>query len=462
MSKKKARYTLGAIATAGLMVFTSLPCTSIATSYVSPRHYQAAGNYHDNLRTQAQSGNVKAQLTLARYYLDDRTPSTQNLWEAYRWLYKAAEKNNAHAQFLLSQLITNKGHWLESNYLIYRARTQQSRAWLLRSAHNGHAQAQYELGRKYHYGFDTPKNIDFAYQWYWRAAEQNNDAAQTALANIVMNGEKNVSQEQEEQILRWLIQTANGNNSRYHRRHLLLANFYNAENLSSYNPVRAMNWYAKAIEQHSAEAAYRMGMMYYSGHGVRQNYRQAFNLFIQAATFTDHSGHVYSPAAYQLFEMYAKGLGVTQSDERALHWLTECAQSHHYITPEVHSFCAQLLSQAHSEGSFGLKVDHLQALNALKQSARRGNAHSQYQLAEIYYQGQNVEQDKDYAFAMYLFAAQQGHAQAQYKVGRLYCSGELRFQDAESGEYWLGEAIKQNIEEAEAALQHCHQIKRLK
>jgi len=55
--------------------------------------------------------------------------------------------------------------------------------WLCRAALQGHAQAQFQLGRMLGYGikkrpFSTPQTADFAYMWYGLAAAQGSQLAE--------------------------------------------------------------------------------------------------------------------------------------------------------------------------------------------------------------------------------------------------------------------------------------------
>ena len=72
-------------------------------------------------------------------------------------------------------------------------------------------------------------------------------------------------------------------------------------------------------EQGYAEAQYNLGVMYDSGHGVRQDYAEALRWYRQAA----EQGH--ATAQYNLGVMYDKGQGVRQDDDEAFRWYRKAA-----------------------------------------------------------------------------------------------------------------------------------------
>ena len=58
------------------------------------------------------------------------------------------------------------------------------------------------------------------------------------------------------------------------------------------------------------------------------------------------------------------------------------------------------------------------------QAATHGHADAQYNLADMYYNGQGVEQSYEKAIEYYTMAAKQGNADAQFNLGFMYRNGE--------------------------------------
>lgn len=72
-------------------------------------------------------------------------------------------------------------------------------------------------------------------------------------------------------------------------------------------------------EQGDAEAQYNLGMLYYEGHGVTQDYTTARQWWEEAAA----QGNVW--AQYRLGVLYKKGRGVPQNDATAREWFEKSA-----------------------------------------------------------------------------------------------------------------------------------------
>ena len=71
-----------------------------------------------------------------------------------------------------------------------------------------------------------------------------------------------------------------------------------------------------AAEQGNTKAQFNLGNGYYTGEGVPQDYKEAFNWYRKAA----EQGH--SSAQNSLGVMYANGEGVPQNDKEAYIWFS--------------------------------------------------------------------------------------------------------------------------------------------
>lgn len=80
------------------------------------------------------------------------------------------------------------------------------------------------------------------------------------------------------------------------------------------------------------------------------------------------------------------------------------------------------------------------------------NAEQQYQLGNAYWYGDNVHQNIDLAFDLYLKAANSGHDGAAYKLGLLYKHPNYRFLDINKAKFWLKKASSSGIGGATFAL----------
>ena len=68
--------------------------------------------------------------------------------------------------------------------------------------------------------------------------------------------------------------------------------------------------------------------------------------------------------------------------------------------------------------------------------AEQGDAKAQYNLGQMYYEGQGVPQDNKEAVKWYRLSAEQGHRSAQYNLGVMYVKGQGVPQDYVLAHMW--------------------------
>src|SRR5689334_12901627 len=73
----------------------------------------------------------------------------------------------------------------------------------------------------------------------------------------------------------------------------------------------------------------------------------------------------------------------------------------------------------------------------LKARAEKGDLSTQFELGEIYADGDGVPRNDEEAFNWYRAAAEQGHALAQYKLGLMYKEGRGVTKDYVEAYMWL-------------------------
>lgn len=84
-----------------------------------------------------------------------------------------------------------------------------------------------------------------------------------------------------------------------------------------------LNSFRKPAEQGDAGAQFRLGLMYYLGQGVTQDYAEAVRWYRKAAE------QGYAIAQFNLGVMYNKGRGVTQDYAEAVRWHRKAAEQGH-------------------------------------------------------------------------------------------------------------------------------------
>ena len=190
--------------------------------------------------------------------------------------------------------------------------------------------------------------------------------------------------------------------------------------------------------QDDAETLYNIGLRYYNGNSVAQDYAKAVYLFRQAAE------QGYASAQNDLGYCYQYGQGVTKDYAQAVYWYCKAAEQG--FAPA--QYC---LGYCYHYGQ-GVTKDDAQAVEWFRQAAEQGFAPAQNNLGYCYQYGQGVTKDYTQAADWYRKAAEQGDATAQCNLGYCYETGRGVTQDYAQAVYWYRKAAKQGYTNAKEAL----------
>jgi TPR repeat protein len=145
-------------------------------------------------------------------------------------------------------------------------------------------------------------------------------------------------------------------------------------------------------------AQLNLGLIYFNGHGVAQDFRQAASWYRKSSL----QGNV--KAQYNLGLMYTNGQGVSQDYEQAANWY--------------------------------------------RKAAAEGDARAQYNLGLMYSQGLGLAQEFRQAAVWYRKAADQAYVGAQVNLGVMYANGQGMAQDLVQAHKWFDVAAAQGDEQA--------------
>ena len=100
--------------------------------------------------------------------------------EAEMWYRKSAEEGNAYAQNQLGEM-----YGIQNPYGCH-IRTDYSEAlkWFRQSAAQNYADAQFNIGVMYQYGYGVPMSLNEALRWFRLSAEQGNSAAKLIMEGV--------------------------------------------------------------------------------------------------------------------------------------------------------------------------------------------------------------------------------------------------------------------------------------
>ena len=156
--------------------------------------------------------------------------------------------------------------------------------WLNRSANRGYVEAQFALGKIYHFGKPSViRDLKKAAFWYEKAAEQGD---LQALHNLeILKKEPD-----------YKLVSAPDMDEKWH-----------------------MQWTIKMAGYGDMQSQFQMGQMYLKGIKIRMDYEQAVYWFEKAAV----QGHIES--MFALGNLYASGKGIPADIEKALFWYEQAA-----------------------------------------------------------------------------------------------------------------------------------------
>ncbi len=152
-----------------------------------------------------------------------------------------------------------------------------------------------------------------------------------------------------------------------------------------------------------------------------------------------------SEAQYKLGVAYFWGRGVKEDYANAVVWLIKASE-------QGHSKAQNMLGMMYNMG-WGVPQSYTKAVKYHRKAAIQGDSLSQYSLGEAYYYGRGVEKNYADAAEWYSLAATQGEKNAQYRLGRMYECGEGVQQSYTEAEKWYRLAAEQDHEKAKKALE---------
>ncbi len=241
------------------------------------------------------------------------------------------------------------------------------------------------------------------------------------------------------------------------------------------DPAKALEWYKKAVQQGSLDAATNIGLMYARGRGVPKNSVEASTWLRKAAEGGD------AIAQYNLALLYGRGDGVPKNDKESRRWLTAAAEqnvipalldlANFYLNPpastepDVEHAIPYLekaagLDNAHAQAMLGTifargvqgKPDYEQSVNWYRKAAEHGDPDGECGLAIRYALGQGVPVDLEEARRLFKAAADRGQLEAQYDLAVMSEEGKGGPADQQAAAHYFQLAAEQGASKAQFRL----------
>ena len=210
--------------------------------------------------------NFSLSETIYKYEGGSQATSDENLSEdAVDELILKAEENDINAQLILHE------HYYDLE------KYEEALFWVKEAAKLGDAFAQNNLGFMYDNGLGAEENKKLAYQWFLKAAEQNQVNALTTIASYYLDGD-----------------VVNQN-------YVKAFKFYNkAANMRFEDSAwfKIFSDYEILWKNNQSRAIYALGLMHEKGQGTRYDYKKAKEFYLKA----DEYGHEISKLRYDALE----------------------------------------------------------------------------------------------------------------------------------------------------------------
>ena len=151
-------------------------------------------------------------------------------------------------------------------------------------------------------------------------------------------------------------------------------------------------------EKGDSLALFYLGIHYYAGKDIKQDYKKAFECFQKVAT-EDACNLWNAQAQFFLGKCYFYGYGKRKNITMAIQWYKSAEKLKHQL--------------------FDYKID----FDFHENNAKKGNAISQNLLGDCYFYGEGVPQNYAMALKWYKRAAEQDFMDAQWNLGYCYSCG---------------------------------------
>lgn len=201
-------------------------------------------------------------------------------------------------------------------------------------------------------------------------------------------------------------------------------------------------WFRRAAAQGNATAQFYLGVCYYNGLGVTQDYTQAVRWFRRAAA----QGH--AQAQNNLGVCYEHGHGAPQDYAGAIKWYRLAVEGGIAIAQKNLGLCYYY--------GHGVNRDYTEAISWFRLAAGQGETAAQNNLGVCYQHGLGVTRDYTEAVKWYRLAAEQKVAGAQFNLGVCYYSGRGVTQDYRKAVRWFHLAAEQGHALAQLRLAWCY------
>jgi len=328
---------------------------------VSGSEKESMAQIVDMLTNAANQGHMLAQCSLGCKYTSSGEDQgyLQDYDKAVHWFRKSADQGCAVAQLNLGTMYQH-GEGVGEDY-------NKAARWYRKAAAQGNANAQFGLGKLHTRGSGVVKDYNEAARWFHKAADQGHADAQCNLGVLYLYGMLgppndlksaqrflSAAEAQGDERARELLIKLEA------KKHLNLGNTYPEGIGVAQDHKKAAQCYRKASDQGDVKAQFNLGNMYFEGKGVAQDNNKAAKWYRKAA----EEGDALAQGA--LGDMYYLGKGVARDINKAVHWCRKAAD-------QGHAASQTMLGVIYSYGGDGFRTDLKLAQHFLSSAEAQGD-----------------------------------------------------------------------------------------
>ena len=315
------------------------------------------------------------------------------------------------------------------------------------SAKQGFWEAQWMLSMAYRLGIGVPRDMETSHLWY-QAARKNGFqlAPEKSKDDFTLNF--------------YDVEATEPGHQEYQQGLNHLMGIVNGEP----DPSQAAMWFMQAAEMDHPDAEYKLGVLFFEGEGVEQNYSQSLTWFTKASE-SEHRG-----AQAYLAWMSSLGIGTPLDNAASLDWFLKSLQpsvsaqssvKKPVIVPESFEWyeiaarkgdpkAQTIVALKYLKGE-GVRANDRQGFLWMERAAKLKHPPAQYHLAMLYLEGKGVIQNQEAGLYWLNQAAIADNPEAQFELGLLYLQGKYVSQNYQYAYAWLNLAAAQDLTEAQAA-----------
>lgn len=419
------------------------------------------------LEKAAVKNNIQAILTLAKCYRDEFDFELSERWfhRAEALLIESGANGNVNSLWKLGRL------YLSGN--LGKVKLEQAEKLFIKAVNiAGDPSEMVIIGRFYIHGYLGNRSPLMGHEWIakarklWTAKAKKCDVeAIQSLINLYLD--KELGFKDYNLALHWLeFLAVKTERQDWFREGRLLGDLYSNEKRAFFDLVKAKYWYEEAANLNNSIAQYRLGVMYCDGKLGKVDLAEAIVYFDKAAK----NGCVEAIARLVNFAKTERNLDAL-SKEMVAYWLTNTV-----VEPNANS---HLIESSHEELAFTMappkdgiddnNVDDkpqellslslekreiyfskgialkdtspLLAANNFRASAKYGNCHAYFELAELFANGKLGKKVCPVAILFYKRAAKLGDAAAMEKLKVCYSQGILTDINQDKVQKWNNRLI---------------------